>query len=508
MTNATELLIDRAASPGSRKDGTGSDPSVASRPSAADVAEPADPGFLDRQSELELIHDGLKNPIGPYFWLVVAPPGLGKTTFLNFLARRLRTEERDWDIRPVDLRDRADSFVDEPAWLLARFFAAELGGDVESDIPERIANAVLADGRSRICLLDSAELLSERSVAELRRYFGEIHQRTGALTGTRAGRRVALVVASRLESGWRGLVPAPRFWELPLVALTSDDVMQVVRRLVIDAGEDVDPGEQDRLIASLAKSSGGVPELLASCLSELQRSAWRLDPARNERLFQEIGDRFVRDRLLSADSLLPVPSADPAGRRRQLVEDALRLLAPYRRFTRSHLRHHLAAGGKLAAASTSVGWSLEDLWNAIADSALVYRPLDEFWQALQPAIRDLLFRSFYPAKELRIRAQEDALAFDRRWSAEQAGAVQVAGLVECLWHEASTLGHVSPDERDTKLADSAWVLAKTLRPSGRYSVDDLRQMFAVSVDSDDDLCELTSRTIGSLGKIINAVRAQ
>jgi hypothetical protein len=340
-------------------------------------------------------------------------------------------------------------------------------------------------------------------VTGIRRYFSEIYQRTGAWSDDGVG-RVALVVASRLDAGWLGVTPAPRFTLLPMTALTNNDISEALKDLAGRTDKNLSEPELEQATAWLGDLSVGVPELLASCLRWIEKTQWRqLDFIADDRLFRELGHPFVHDRLLSPASLLPLGLPDHADQHRQVVEYALRLVAPYRIFTQSHLRQHLAAGGRLAKELTSAGWSLEDLWNAIAGSALLDRPQDELWQRVQPTIRELLFRTFYKTDELRTRAQLRALAFDRIWSQRQQGIDQVAGLAECIWHEALALRTTDADRREARLMNSARALAGTLRKAEPYSVNDLRHLLAVTLRNDDQLNDLLSDSDGALDRIIH-----
>jgi hypothetical protein len=469
--------------------------------------ESAEMRFIDRQAELKVVLSGLSDPTGPHFWLVVAPPGLGKTSFLEFMRKRFQAQSPAWAVRPVvDVRDLEDPVAGEPASLLARFFPQELGDASEPGIAERVAKAIVADGRSHLCLLDSAELLNEQVVAGVRKYFSEIYQLTGGWAGDVGAGRVALVVASRLDVGWKGVAPAPRFRLLPLTAFTKDDIGEALLGLAGRAGEDLSRSEYEQAVAWLGGLSAGVPELLTSCLRRIQEKHWhQLGLLADDGMFRELGSRFVEGRLLSSASLLPPGLSDRVGQRRQVVEDALRLIAPYRIFTQSHLRQHLEPGSSLGHGLTSVNWSLDDLWNALTGSALLGRPQKEPWQVIQPTIRKLLFPYFYETDELRVAAQLQALAFDRTWSQGQIGSDQVVGLAECIWHEASVLCISDPRRLESGLIESANALIGTLRPTEIYSVDDLRQLLAAQLRDDPDLRDLLSGATDAFDKLIHTV---
>ena len=52
-------------------------------------AQSGEPVFLNREQELENVLRGLTNASGPHFWLVVGPPQLGKTWFLDRIGKDL-----------------------------------------------------------------------------------------------------------------------------------------------------------------------------------------------------------------------------------------------------------------------------------------------------------------------------------------------------------------------------------------------------------------------------------
>lgn len=462
-------------------------------------------GFVDRQAELETMLHGLDNPAGPHFWLIVAPPGLGKSMFLT-LAGKLKAQSPRWEVRSRDARKLKGALASDPAALVADFFGPELDTPSEPGATRRIAAGVVADGRRYLCMLDSAELLDERVVAGLRRYFGEIYERTGGWPGGKTAGRVTLVVASRLDAGWMGVIPAPRFELLPLAALTRDALAEAVMDLAGRTGKQLDSAEHERATAGLVSISAGVPELMTSCLSWIEKTQWgQLDRLTREDLFRMLGYPFVHDRLLASSSLLPPSVSDHGGDRRQVVKHALRLIAPYRIFTQSHLGQHLTPRSRLSRELTSAGWVLKDLWNAIAGSALLGRPQYESWYVLQPRIRELLFRYFYETDELRTRAQREALAFDRIWTRGQKGGDQVAGITECIWHEAASLRASDPGQIEGKLMKSTHELVKTLREAGPKTVDDLRLELAERLRDDADLGDLLSDAPGVLNGLIRIV---
>ena len=64
------------------------------------------PLFRNRYDELEQVRRGLTNAAGPHFWLVLAPPQLGKTWFLDRISAEMLAGPSGWAARLVDLREQ------------------------------------------------------------------------------------------------------------------------------------------------------------------------------------------------------------------------------------------------------------------------------------------------------------------------------------------------------------------------------------------------------------------
>ncbi len=246
---------------------------------APNPADRAGTEFVNRRAEIDRILGALKDPAGTRFWLIVAPPGLGKSDFLRRVSSELNADDPGRQVRFVDLRDLPGPASEgEPGSLVARFFGQELSDQATSGVAERVAQAVLDSGKSYVCLLDSAELLSERAAAEFRRSFSDIYQATSPAPGSALGpagpSRVALVVASRLDTGWIGTIPAPRFKLLSLAALGVDDIGAALSSLARRTGEKLNTTQLRQATASLAGLSSGLPELVTSCLQWVAKGHW------------------------------------------------------------------------------------------------------------------------------------------------------------------------------------------------------------------------------------------
>jgi hypothetical protein len=451
--------------------------------------------FRNRQDELDSVLHGLINVAGPHFWLVVAPPQLGKTWFLD----RLRAEitgatdaAAQWATKLVDLRVQPAGLRRDAEALLKQLFEPLISQ--EPATPRNIARAISRNQQPYLCLLDSGELLPEETVNALRTHLGAIYRYVHEARNRNV--RLAFVVATRREQGWLGVSPDPRLTVLALTEFKIDVVLDALSDLANSMSRGLSLPELQQHAQRIHDLSEGLPALLVPCLEWVQREEW-LDPARleTEELFADIAHPYVRERLLSRDSLYPEdaenrpqPQPDATSEQWQeplrALEGAFRLLAPYRLFTMSHLRNHSHSDPGLDAALGALNWSVEKTWAAISASALLRRPQNEPWQEIYPAIRRLLYRYFYPSEDMQAAAHHEARKFVEVWADRQRGKEQVIGLLESLWHEACELRLTQAVEMEEQLSGSARKLSRDLRSSEAYTVPELRAFAADRLRSD------------------------
>jgi hypothetical protein len=318
--------------------------------------------------------------------------------------------------------------------------------------------------------------------------------------------RLAFVVASRREDEWRGVVPDPRFHILPLTQFKED----VVRQALYDLAQQMEfsfPHDMlQRNAASVLRLSEGLPALLAGCLQWIQSQQWdRLDRLDTQELFESLARPYIKDRLLSLDSLFP-RGGENLGAQREALEEAFRALAPYRFFTQAHLRH-VESAPALAEVLDRLDWTIEDLGEAISNTAPLERPLDELWQEIHAAIRRLLYRYYYKSSDERVSAHVKAGEFIGVWANKQMGREQVIGLVECLWHEAAALQIERPANMEARLSQTARKLSTNLTPSPAYTTAELRAYAAERMHDDEELQEALRDLPGLLDQLIGIVKA-
>lgn len=458
--------------------------------------------FRNRTSELDNVLLGLGSFSGPHFWLVTAPPHLGKSWFIKELQSKLT----DWGSELVDLQREPELRADPDA-LIERLFCLTTPLTDWSKDALAIARKISGSRKPYLCLVDSAELIDPKTAYVLRSRLGEIYD---LLQGKfKNNVRLALVVASRRDAGWLGVTPNPRLTPLSL----SEFSLTVVRQALFDLAEgmevDLNAFEFHTIAAQVHKATEGLPALLLECMRWIEAQEWfELEQLTEQSYFEELVGPFVTGNLLSYEGLFPgVHNADDETKllKSRVVVRAYRALAPYRLFTQSHLRHHLQKDDEVCDTIGQLNWSLEDLWNAVSDSALLLRPLDEPWQEMHPAIRRLLYRYFYSTPQERAAVHEQAREFVAIWGERQLGKEQTIGLIECLWHEAMALLGTGREEFKRQLMPSAADLSGGLKPSPLYTVEELRHYTSGRMRADSELSDAFNEVAGFFQTLIEIV---
>ena len=451
---------------------------------------------------------------GPHFWLVVAPPQLGKTRFLGQVLHELQTKNAaasSWgrvEQRTVDLRLHPDARRDA-GQLLARMFGLGEAVPANPEALRSLAREIRRKNVSLLCTLDSAELLKAPAAERLRSCLSRLYE---LIPNGRPTMRFGLVIASRSVDEWRGVWPAPRISDLSLTGFTVEIVGQALREFAAECNRQDGPETLARYAASVYKLSEGLPGLLTRCLHWIKDEDWlemeRLD---SQELFEELARPYIMADLLSPHSLFErngSPSSLPSGgsgQPRLALEHAFRVLAPYRFFTLSHLTHCVGSDPGFADAVQHAGWSEQDLLQAISDTALLEQPLNEPWQELHPSIRRLLYRYYFRSDEQRVAAHRDAMDFIRIWSGRQSGREQVIGLVEALWHQAVMLSLSEPTELESSLAESGRKLAGQLAHSESFTAAELRRYAVRRMREDGELQQATSSVNGLFDRLVAIV---
>jgi hypothetical protein len=402
-----------------------------------------EPKFRNREWELGEVVSALNNDDGDHFWLVVAPPQLGKTWFLRETGKRLRNRRSGCRVHTVDVRQIAsDPVAGDSMALLARMY----GVSVPTPDPLSIATEIAGTHRYNLCLLDSAELLSEDTIGRLREGLEEVDRYLSE--GLIGDARLALVVASRQDDAWRGIAPL-RLSIRNLTGFREDVVLDALCDLARDTGSKRTRTELRPLAGQVHQLSEGLPALLAGYVEWIGRARWMgLDRLDGQDSFDAIATPYITGGLLSPESLYN-RRLDVSPELRPALVEALYALVPYRFFTGSHLSYH-AREGRLGDALVRLGWREEELLAAVRRTAVLRLPQDEPWDVISPPIRRLLFRHWYPSADRRACAHQTAREFLESYARNLGGLERALVCIECLWHEAEALS-LTTDPRKAEL---------------------------------------------------------
>jgi hypothetical protein len=465
---------------------------------------PAITMFRNRHDELQKVKHGLTNAGGPHFWLLNAPPELGKTWFLGRLSGELVTAEPDrWVVRLVDLREQSTKMLVNVGEILACLLRLPSIPDGETETLQDLARVIIRGGKSYLCLLDGAELLPDETAIALRRQLGRIYefvQEAGDINV-----RVALVVASRRDDKWRGVAPYPRLDSLSLSEFSVNVVVHALFSMAGQMNRTFDQAVLRRHGELAHRLSEGLPALLVRCLQWIRHAQWLgMDRLASQELFEELAGPYIEQKLLSRDSLMP-GIEKPPGAASAALGKALRALVPYRFFTQSHLRHYVDTDANFQQITNYLEWSLDDLWNIVSRTALLKRPMDEPWQEIHAAIRRLLFRFYYRTAEERVAAHHDAREFVKVWADQQSWAEQIKGMVDCLWHEAEVLRLTESSETARVLSESARKFSQGIQPSTAYTKHELQVYAARRMMEDKEFQESTRHVDGLIDTLVEIV---
>lgn len=469
------------------------------------------PVFRNRDDELNTIVHALATRGGRDLWLVISPPRMGKSWFLGQLQKDVATRVPSCSMRSLDLHDCPPELRSDPVRLLGALL--EVGhplvpaiGPLPATAPRLIAAELSRRNRPQLYLLDSADLLDPACGRALRASLTAVYnlmQRTGNQRS-----RLSVVIGSRRHDEWKGLggdaASGQRFHP---VALTEFGV-DVVHQALAELGRDLGVDRLRDYAWRLHRLSEGLPALLVLGLRWAETGEFlnleEIDHADGGGAFDLVARPYIRDDLLSVDSLLPLGARNlPASS--DLLERALRVLVAYRLFTQSHLRFHVTADPDFHAALALAGWSLDDLWKAVSRTALLKRPLEEPWQMIEPSIRRLLYRYYYDSDDGRCVAHATARRFYEGWTDKNAGKEQGVVLVECLWHEASRM---VVDQRATirlELPGVAAELAANFVNSPIYESVEFSEFVAQRLQEDEEFQLVLHEFDGLFADVFDAV---
>lgn len=469
-------------------------------------AVPAEPSpFQNRTEELDRVLDELTTTGGRDHWLVLSPPKMGKTWFLDEVRRRFEAKKAG-RAKPVNVREQElDVRYDAIRVLCLLLDVAVPDETLDDDARlEKIAGAVARRGGHHLALLDNAELMDRATTTRFRQGLRRIQ---GFIRQSPHASRLSIVVGSRRTEGWSGAGTSTGDRLRPLL-LTGFE-QPVVQQVLKDTGLTFQQPALDNWTAGLYGLSRGLPALLASSVAWANEQGFiNPDACAKVLTFNQVVAPYIKRELLSIHSLLPEAGEKLVERHSALVA-ALQALAPYRIVTASHLKHHLDQDTKFSKTLTKAGWSRDDLWTAIADTALLLERDNEIWLSHYPPIRQLLYEHFYRSTEAQHATHIAARAFYGRWAEAGAGAgtEQSRMLVESLWHEACMLCCSGSQELPARLLAVAVELTRHFIRPTVYEPVDLEGGVRRQLNNDEEFARLVSRYDGLFDAMVNRISA-
>lgn len=464
---------------------------------------PGSTKFRNRNQELDRILDGLTTLGGEDHWLVLSPPKMGKSWFLQEVLRRFSQSSKGSatlvDLRKEELDTRFDAVR-----VLSRLLDVELPDpalDHEVRL-EEIAGAVARRATHQLVLLDSAELLDRATTGRFRRALRDLRR---LLQDSPHETRLSVVVGSRRREGWTGAGTGTgdRF---RLMSLTGFELV-VVRQVLSDTGLAFKEPALENWATGLHGLSRGLPALLVSSIAWADAKGF-VNPGScgNGAAFDAVVTPYIKGELLSIHSLLPEAGEKLVERHKALLA-AIEVLAPYRIVTASHLKHHLDLNPVFSAAVKQAEWDRDGLWNAIAGTALLLTRENEIWLSHYPPIRQLLYEHFYRDSQQKHATHVTARTFYDGWGSCGAGTEQAKVLVESLWHEAMMLCCANPQDLPHQLPEIAVDLTRRFIKPAPYESVEMKDGIRRYLLDDDEFVQLISQYDGLLDNVVAEVSA-
>jgi TIR domain len=485
-------------------------------PAPAGRALARSPVFRNRGQELSQVLRSLTLTDGQHFWLIIAPPQLGKTWFLDKLAAEVDRyaataiepggAPAEWAKTIVDLREMPAAVRSDARAVLGLMFRCDAPtGTSESELI-RLAERILDGAMPWLCLIDSAELLTVPATRTLRDCLARLYD---LLREHDSGEvYFAVVAASRSEEEWKGITPE-EFEPLELTQFRVDVVRRALQDDLARLPVTVGPERLREYAALVHGLTEGLPALLVPCLNWTAWNRWLRVEDRLKPHFETLAGSYIANVLLSAASLFSQQSpASPA--QEAILAFMLQALAPYRMITQMHIRHCSEENTVLQSALASYpGEPLkpEDQWAALRGTALLLARRRALWIEIYPPIRRLIFRHFYSLDDSRAAAHRQAESFLEFWTRDQSGMEQVVGMIEGLWHQAEALraADTAPQRMDEHLTESAVKYVERLRPSAAFSMEELRDFATLTMRDDRELQAAVSSVHGLFDRLLHIV---
>jgi hypothetical protein len=458
------------------------------------------PHFSNRESELEEIVTGLDKLEGRHFWVVIAPPQLGKSWFLDRIASEFGG--KTWlTVRFLDVHELPPETAADATEMLRLLFGLEPEVASAQQIASRIARSVCQDNRPYLCLLDSAELLTEDTIGQIRDFLSDVSKRIGRTRRSPgADAHLAFVAASRRDNRWKGVAPRPRF---RILRLTGFEV-GVIRDVLGEMDLPISDTALDEIAARVHRMSEGLPALLADCIDWIREHDWDIDGIDDQITFLEIATPYI-ERSLLAPSSLRGRRSPPAADQEVDIRRALLVTSRYRHLTAAHVSHHFRLGD-LPMAAADATWTVGKLWAALSDTDLLYRPEWEPWHEVYAPIRRLLFRYAYPSAGERAQAHLIARDFTGSLLPGLSGTDQWRTYVECLWHQAQALIEAGPVDLAESLLAYVDRMDRHLTRTSEFAIEGLRELAAEYLENDEEFVDSLASIPELFDRLVAAVR--
>ncbi|MBM7773243.1 hypothetical protein JOD54_003447 [Actinokineospora baliensis] len=475
------------------------------------TAPPREEPFRNRRDELNLVADAMRTSGGQDFWVVTAPPKLGKTWFLTKVRARL-AEKRKVAAAVVDLREQSLDLRRDAKGLLCALLDTEADANrSDEQLVGDIVKSLAKRERHHVAMLDSAELLHRSTVDSLRILTSRVFDKVNS--GARnPDVRLSLIVASRRADEWSGLdcqgESVHHFRALHLSQFDDHVVRDMLNDITEATSVRFDGDILHQWTDGLQQLSVGLPALLVRSV------AW----ARHEQfydhgecytpdVFDNVVQPYVTSELLSMQTLLE--PGDKIAERYRVVLKALDLISVYRMVTTSHLKHHLDDDVEFGAALAEAAWAVEDLWEAIGKTALV-TGVSELWHSLFPPFRALLCKHFHRDDERRRVVHSSARKLYEGLAANGVnGSDRVRVFLELIWHEAMLLQCTDARGLAAKLPDAAAALTKrVIRPDTfgpAFGPAEFRASVRKQLSADREFAALTKPHNGLLNAVLTSV---
>lgn len=470
------------------------------------AVSPVDSEFRNRTDELNKVTDALTTMGGEDLWIVVSPPKMGKSWFLEKVRSRFVDAVPTNHVTHVDLREQPMEFRANWVKVLCALLGVRVpaSGGIGREERREITAEVLRRSCHQLAILDSAELLEPEVCARLRTALTTIYA-TVQDSGYE-GARLSVVVGSRRHEDWQGYDTDGGVPTLFHALLLTNFGVAVIRRALLEVQPKLSVERRNRWADGLHALSEGLPAVLAEALRWAEGRAF-LDPedCGGQAVFDVVAGPYVRKDLLTFGSLLPFV-AERLLERMAAIERTLKAMVTYRMLTMSHLKHHIDADPAFGQVLVAAGWSQADLWEALRRTALLDDSGRELWHVFNAPIRHLLYRYYYPTDEMRVDSHVRARRFYEKWAVHGAGTEQVVVLVECLWHEATSLCCTGAPDVVSRLPEIAGELTGEFMGTQAYEPAEVYRSVRQRLQGDEEFVRLLRPHNGLFDNVLDKIR--